>query len=485
MIRIVNLLLVMIGLSTAAIGQEVIYSGYEKFDIRGGDLSVVGKVGDKIFTYRTGTEGFFLDAYDDSMVKTATVILDFFPKKIYETKFITYHDRIVVIYQAIEGSKVVQYAALLDEKGRLVKRPVQIAEAKTGFFGPNRDYFSSAVSDDKKIIAIYSAADRSQNLELSCTWMDDQLNIRKRSKATFRAENTISTGEAMLGNDGTLYLSASTPIGSHDYRDQLWVLSIKEGENTIQGAEFPLQKMFATGAYMKMDNVKSRIYVGGFYSEKKAGNYDGVLFGYYDIATQTIQHDKMIAFDDRLKNASGERNMKRAFNDLQVRQLIVKNDGGFVLISEAYFMATRNSNYNTGVGYYNMYSFGPFSTPSVREYHYNDILALSYNPEGNRDWETFVRKEQYSQEDGGLFSSYALINTGGTLGFLYNDFNTSRSRIQLASIDGDGKLSMHGMAAGSHDDPDWLPRSAKQVASKELIVPCLRKRQICFAKILF
>ncbi len=475
----------MIGLSANAVGQEVIYSGYEKFDLQGGDFSVVGKVGDRIFTYRAGSDGFFLDAYNDSMRKVATVILDFFPKKIYETKFVTYPNKIVVIYQAVENSKVIEYAALLDEKGRLVKRPVQIAETKTGFFGPNKDYFSSAVSDDKKTIAIYSAVDKSQNLEFSCTWMDDELNVLKRSRASFRAENTISTGEAMMGNDGTLYLSASTPVGSHDYRDQVWVLAVKEGESKVIATEFPLQKMYATAAYMKMDNAKNRIYVGGFYSEKRAGNYDGVLFGYYDIATQTIQNNKMIAFDDRLKNASGEKNTKRAFNEYQVRQLIIKNDGGFVLLSENYFMTTRNSAYGGGMGYYNMYAFGPFSAPSVREYHYNDILALSYNPEGSRDWETFIRKDQYSQEDGGLFSSYALINTGGTLGFLYNDYNTNHSRIQLASIDGEGKLSMHSMAAGGNEDPDWLPRSAKQVASKELIVPCLRKRQICFAKIVF
>jgi hypothetical protein len=121
----------------------------------------------------------------------------------------------------------------------------------------------------------------------------------------------------------------------------------------------------------------------------------------------------------------------------------------------------------------------------VREYHYDDILTLSYNGEGVRDWDTFIRKDQLSQEDGGMFSSYALLNSGGTLGFLFNDFNASRSRIQLATVDGEGKVAVHALAAGGREDPDWLPHAGRQVAARELIVPCLRKRQICFAKIVF
>jgi hypothetical protein len=110
---------------------------------------------------------------------------------------------------------------------------------------------------------------------------------------------------------------------------------------------------------------------------------------------------------------------------------------------------------------------------------------MSYDGNGVRDWSTFIRKNQYSQEDGGIFSSYGLINAGGSLGFLFNDFNTRVSKIQLATVSGDGKLDMRSLAEGTANDPDWLPRSAKQVGLKELVVPCLRRRQLCFAKIVF
>jgi hypothetical protein len=259
-------------------------------------------------------------------------------------------------------------------------------------------------------------------------------------------------------------------------------MALAPGSTSFEKNEVPLNMKFAAGLFMRIDNINSRIYIGGFYSEKKNGNYEGVLYTYFDINSKTFQNRKNIAFDEQMRIATGERSKKRAFNDYYVRQLIVRNDGGFILVSEDFSITTRNT-YSPGFGYYSMYY--PTMQNAVREYHYGDILVMSYNGEGVREWHQFIRKEQYSQEDGGIFSSYALMNTGGTLGFMFNDFNTSRSRIQLATVDPEGKKDTRSLAANKADDPDWLPRSGKQVSAREMVVPCLRKRQICFAKIMF
>jgi len=223
--------------------------------------------------------------------------------------------------------------------------------------------------------------------------------------------------------------------------------------------------------------------LAGFTQRKKTGSYDGVLYAYYDIASNTFMNKKFISFDSRFSGESVPRNKRHAFDDYVVRNIIVKNDGGFVMISESYFVSTHYS-YAPGFGYYSAY-YSPYMSANVREYHYNDIMVLSYNAEGVRDWEAVIPKTQYSQEDGGLFSSYALLNSGGSLAFLFNDFNSSHSRIQLAALDDMGKVEMHSFTADGNDYPDWIPRSAKQVASRTMIVPCLHKRQICFAKIVF
>ena len=463
--------------------QNVVYSAYEKFDFRSGDFSVVGNIKGRLYAYRGSTEGFFLDAYDDSMQKTATVVLDFFPQKIYQANFIAYTDHIIVLYQAIESNRVVQYAALLDETGRLKKGPIQLDEAKTGIFGANKTYFSYAYSEDKKNIVVYSAGGKNGELVFNGKWIDDELNVINRSHAVFKTDNDLEAKDAILSNEGYVYLPVHTPVGSKNYSDQAWLLCLQPGTTKFVAKELPLNNMYAAGLYMKMDNVNKRVYAGGFYSSKKNGSFEGILYAFYDITSASFQNKKFLAFDPQLLGARSERNKKRAFDDYVVRQIIVKNDGGFVMVSESYFVSTRYS-YAPGFGYYSSY-YNPYMTSNVREYHYNDIMVLSYNAEGTREWGTLIPKTQYSQEDAGLFSSYALLNTGGTLAFLFNDFNSSHSRIQMAAVDAQGKTDLRSFTAEGNDYPDWLPRSAKQIASRAMIVPCLHKRQICFAKIVF
>lgn len=486
LLRYFNLLLLVISFCFTVNAQEVIYTPYEKFDLRSGDFSVIGKVGSYNYTYRATNDGFFLDAYNDSMEKMATVVLDFFPKKIYETRFINFADKILALYQAVESNRIVQYAALLDATGRLIKKPIKINEVKTSIFGPTKQYFSSAISDDKKQIFIYSAADKGSELELNGVWLDDELsNIQIRTNANFRTEFDVAHSEGLLDNNGNFYLSLSTPSGNKSYTDKLIVLSLSKGSRSFKANELPLDGHFATSTFLKLDNYNGRVYIGGFYSDKKAGNYEGVLFAYYDIMDSSFHNHKMIPFDEQLRLATGERSKKRAFNDYVVRQMIIKKDGGFVLISEDFYVTTRTVNSGFGGFYSSYYNTSSFANQLIREYNYNDIFALSYDGQGNKDWHAFVRKNQYSQEDGGLFSSYAIMNTGGSIGFLYNDFNSNNSRIQFATIDGTGNVDMHSMTTGDKNAPDWLPRSGKQIGLKELLIPCLRKKQLSFAKIVF
>ena len=462
--------------------QEVTYSDYNKFDYRTDGYSVVGMVGGYLYTYVRNSEGTALESYDDSMNKVATIMLDFFPERIYQVRFVAYPDKMIVLYQALESNKVVQYAALLDATGRLKNKPVELGHTKTGIFGATRTYFSSAVSDDKKWILIYSANDKGKSIELEGKWLDDNLAIVKRSNATFKTENVPEHSDVNVGNDGTVYMAAYTPTGSLNYADQYWMLKLSPGATKFEPKELNLGERFATSGYIRVDNINNRVYFGGFYSDKKNGSFDGIIYAAYDIAAGSFQSQKFIPFDQELITAAGTRRRNHAFDNYHVTQLIVKNDGGFVLVSEVQFVSTR-SNYTPGFGYYSFYS--PTMTSIVHEYHYNDIMALSYDKNGVRDWKAFVQKDQYSQEDDGVFSSFALLNTGGTLAFLFNDFNPSHSRIQLATLDPNGKSDIHSFNAEGNDYPDWLPRAGKQVASRILVVPCLHKRQICFAKVAF
>lgn len=462
--------------------QKVYYSKYDKFDYRSGEFAVVGKAGDKLYVYRGSADAYYLDAYTPDMTRTATVVLDFLPRRAYGLKFVPYKDRIVILYQATESSRVIQYAALLDADGRMQKEPVEIDNIKPTLLGGRSGLYNYAISDDKKHIVVYGVNTKGNTLTARMIWLNEELQIEKRSEAAFESDNEIAFGEGLTNTQGRFFLPVYTPYGARQYADRVWMLAMNGGEEKFDVAELPLNGLFAAGTYMELSATAGKIYVGGFYSDRKNGNYEGIIYSYYDVEQKIFRDLKNIPFTERVRIATGEKNNKKAMNDYQVKQLIVKNDGGFLLVAESFFITSRNG-YSPGFGYYSWYY--PSMGTMVREYNYEDIMVVSCDGAGTPEWTEFIRKNQYSQEDGGLFSSYALINTGGTLGFMFNDFNSNRSRIQVASVDAAGKIDINALPGAANEDPDWLPRSGRQVSAREFVVPCLKRNQICFAKIVF
>jgi hypothetical protein len=479
--QLIGLCLILIA-SFSGTAQSIQYTPYDKFDSKAGDFSVVGRVGDRIYTYRASSDGYFLDAWNDSMTKTATIILDFFPEHIYDTKFITYTDRIIVLFQGNERGHITQYAASLDGMGRLQGKIVTIDDAKTSIWGTSGTYFSNVISEDKHFITVYATSLRGSSLNLRTVQLNDSLRILKRAESEYKGEGTLTLLPALIDNNGRFFLPVTTNSGTKDYVDGAWLLGLQD--RRLRAYPLSLGEEYGTGLYFNVDNTTNSIYLGGFYSSKKAGDLDGILFAQFPIDSAHGIQTRRISFDERLQQQVAARNARKAFNDFKTRQLIIRKDGGFVLIAEDYSMNIRSNNV-APYGYYSAY-YSPFvGAQNLREFRYGDIVALSYNAEGQREWTSVIRKEQYSQEDAGMFSSYALINSGGSLGFLYNNYDAQRSRILLAVMDETGQLGTHTLDAGSSDDPDWLPRAGKQVSAHELVIPALRRRQICFVKIVF
>jgi hypothetical protein len=467
----------------ASSAQKVLYTEYSDYDVRNSTMSIVGKINGTLYTFRSYGKEYFLDAYNDAMEKTATVVLDFFPEKIYHVRFVPFEKQMLVLYQQQEGTRITQYAAMLNDKGILQKTPLKIDEKRSSFFGSaDREFFNSAVSENREQIIVYSAHAKNKTLDFSAYWLDPvTMKVTKKVKLDYKAGNMIANGDGLLNNDGVFFLPVYTVIGNRNYSDEYTLLTLKKEEGRFRTTDMAIGEHFLEYPFQKIDNANGKIHFASFYSEKRNGNNDGVAAATFDMNTLTFDTPFFIPFDEQMRGESGGRKKERALNEFRINQLIVRNDGGFVIAAEETYVTVQNT-FMPGMGFYSYY-YSPVMSQTIREYHYNDILLLSYNGNKEKEWHTFLRKEQYSQEDGGMFSSFSLLNTGGGLGFLFNDFNSRRSRIQLSSVSGDGKVNVGYMDSGNSDEPDWLPRMGKQVDSREIVVPCLRKKQICFAKI--
>ena len=463
--------------------QKIMYTDYAPYDVRNSNLSIVGKINGTLYTFRSYGKEYFLDAYNENMDKTATVVLDFFPEKIYNVRFIPFANKMMVLYQSQEGTRITQYAAMLNDKGLLQKNPLKVEEKRTSFFGTNdKEFFASAVSDNREHIMVYSANNKNRTLDFTGYWIDaNTMKVSKKIKYKYKASDIIANNDGLMSDSGTFYLPVYTIIGNRNFSDEFSILSIHKRESVFKKASLDVATNYLEYPFQKLDNKNGKIHFASFFSTQKNGNNEGVAAATYDMNSHSFSATNFLPFDDEMRGEASPKKRARALNEFKINQLVIKNEGGFVVAAEEQYITTQ-SNFMPGIGFYSFY-YMPLMNQSVREYHYNDVLLLSYDANFKKEWHKFLRKEQYSQEDGGMFSSYSIMNTGGGLGFLFNDFNSKRSRIQLSSVSADGTINIGYLDAGNTDDPDWLPRLGKQVDAREIVVPCLRKKQLCFAKI--
>ena len=123
-------------------------------------------------------------------------------------------------------------------------------------------------------------------------------------------------------------------------------------------------------------------------------------------------------------------------------------------------------------------SFGSQST----RYYYANILILSLDKTGKIDWSQVIHKDQFD-DDNDNFLSYSTINSGGEIHFLFNDDKNKNQIIANHSISPAGVLTRNPTLKSQERGYEFMPRLSKQVSATQLIIPCVYRGYICFAKV--
>lgn len=464
--------------------QKLTFSPYSSFDIRNGIFSVVGKLGNTLYTFRSYGADYFLDMYNEDMSHTTTVVLDFFPRGVRKVRFVCYENKIFVLYQEQSGTRIVQYAALLSDKGILQGRALKIDEHRSSFFGSNSDdFYFSAISENKEHVLVYRIHNRNKQLQWQGYWIDPmQVRVVKRQKIRYKFPAALQeSGEVLLNNQGQAFLTCSPAGTGRNQSNELVLLNTDVTQTNFRRHTLELGERYIENQFLKLDEQNGTIYFAALYAPRRNGHNEGIVTAQFNWAEGRFSELYTTSFGENLMREANPKRKNKALDEFRINQIIPKQGGGMLIAAEEVYVSTQ-SNYMPGIGFYSFY-YNPVMAQTIREYHFNDIFLLDLDAEHRIQWHRFIHKDQYSQEDAGLFSSYILLNTGGGLGFLFNDFNSRRSRIQLTAVSPSGEVQNGFLDAGLDDDPDWLPKMGKQVDTREVVVPCLRKKQVCFAKI--
>jgi len=111
-------------------------------------------------------------------------------------------------------------------------------------------------------------------------------------------------------------------------------------------------------------------------------------------------------------------------------------------------------------------------------------MVLSFDKEGNMEWNSAIPKTQYDDDNDGLISHQVLI-AGGELQLFFNLYERRTLLLNNQSIAPDGKITRHPTLKNLDREINFMPRFGKQVSSRSLVMPAMYRNSLLFAKIEF
>ena len=198
----------------------------------------------------------------------------------------------------------------------------------------------------------------------------------------------------------------STPTYYHS------VLMYEHASDELKEYEVKLDPKFISDVKMTVDTA-GNIVCAGFYSNKSSNAIIGSFYLKIDKKTKDITSQGTMDFPkDFISQFMSERKASKG-NELYnyiLKDLVLRDDGGAVLVAEQYYEIMVQSYDPTS----HMYTYTYY-------YYYNDIIVVSINPGGTIAWAKKIPKYQMSRNDGGYYSSFAFAVSGDKMYFMFND----------------------------------------------------------------
>ncbi len=286
---------------------------------------------------------------------------------------------------------------------------------------------------------------------------------------------------------------------------QYVLLSYFDQGETVDEFRIDLEDKFITDLTFRIAKDGTLVF-SGFYSDRGTYSIKGTYFFHLQPRTREMNNRHATPFDfdfltafmseknrEKAKAAELNKDVRRApeLYDYSLDELILRSDGGAVLVAEQFYIQQQmyRDYYPYGYypyGYYSPYYYNRYNTYQTDYYYnYNDIIVVNIRPNGEIEWSARIPKWQETRNDGGYYSSYAMANVRDKLYFIYNDntrnFSGSKSNrvysysggsgtIVLSEVNIRGEVSTWPISSNKDAGVITRPKMCRQIGRREMAI---------------
>ncbi len=495
--------------SLSGLAQRITYSDPDRDDARTLNFEVVGKIGGKVLVYKNYRDQHYMTTYDNDMKMVDKVKMDFMNYRVLNTEFIQYPDYVYMIYEYQKKSSMYCMAIKLDGSGKKIGEPIELDSTDNMNSVSSSKIYSVIYSEDKQRIMIFKINTRNDRAHLLTTCLfDKDLTLLKKSRLSVNMpQRNDFLSEFALDNDGDLVCIRASGTSANDNINKISLITKAPNAGTYTITDLQIGSFFLDDVRIKVDNINKHYVITSFMSKARRGNIEGLYYVLWDKSMNKQLLNATTVFNDEFReDARGEGSVKTSFNDYFLKNIILRRDGGFIVVAESAYTSTRGNTlsrwdylygspywtpmggyytWNSPLGFYPWGRSSMSSNPnSLTRYYADNVAVISFDPKGKMEWSNVVRKSQYDDNTDN-FIGFGLLNTGDLIHFLFNVQEKRSMILSDQSMSPNGQVDRTPTFKNMDKGYDFMPRHAKQIGARQAIVPCQYRGFTCFAKIEF
>jgi hypothetical protein len=491
-----------LAISSPAYSQQLVLSERLPKENKSMLFEIIGKAGDQFLIYKYLNRNHLLARYGSDMKLIRQDELTALPDKAFNLQFVLRKDSLIVVYQHQKQNIVYCASYQFPINGEPGEQVTVLDTTNIGFFATNSIY-RMTTSENKKRIVIYKTHVKNGWMNFSARMFDEQFNMTDSCRIGFSFRtNRESLSDLCIDNEGNLMFMHLMEKRADDKAAAVDLISRRAGAADFERIAVQIPDLFLDEPMIRVDNINRRFLVNAFYYDDREESADGLYTLLFSPVSKVIEKTAVNPFPESLKKSvEAGGNGRRSFDQLIPRQLILRKSGGFVLLLEDFYSETLfNNNWNRGFMWNNpygslndYYSFGPYGysyrpwddangADRTTRFYANDVVVASVDSSLQMTWSTVIPKKQLDV-DTENFLSFSFMNTGKDLKLLYIERDRSRHVLAGYSVQMDGTVIRDGSVRSPQTEIEFMPRLAKQVGARKMLVPYAYLSKLGFALI--
>ena len=289
--------------------------------------------------------------------------------------------------------------------------------------------------------------------------------------------------KVIVTNDGMVLYLFEQDNSRFRREDHLLTLLGFQNGGIVLTSLINLNDVVSCDLEMAYNNTSGNIVIAGLSSEKNVN----AATDYYFINKHINQYvgfekvDFMTLDQNFIREVYGKKkNKEKELKDFSVNNLLLRQDGGFLMVCEMSREYQRRTAFNSVSRSSRDYSPGNRGWTD----HYNeDIVMISVHPDGKEHWKNILYKKQFSQDDNAAFSSFFMFQTPSRLKVIYNDEIKNNNTVSEYVLNPLGQHERNSLLSTDYQNLRLRFRDAIQLSNYQILVPSEKSYNLRLVKI--